>query len=389
MRILVTACPMYGHVNPMISLALAAQRAGHDVVVASGPEMVGHIERNGLAAWPIGPTHEDAGGVTHRMVVALGHDIDWLAYFESSADRRAADLMLRVQQWRPDLVVSEYTEVGGPIVAATIGARLVVHCLMKMPPQEIVDVYADLVGRLADKWGIARDADVFVNSTNLEPCPPAVRSGRNWPRAIPIRPEQPRPISGDDLPEWFPVLPHADSVLLTLGTVYHGNQAVLQTALHDLRDLPVNVLVAAGPGADPDRFGPQPENVRIEPLLPYPAVMPRCRLIASQGGTGVTLLGLALGLPQLVLPQGADQLDYGQGIQDAGAGLVLTPEHIVPGGVAAAAARLLDEPSFTAAARVIRAEIEAMPDPDEVMAILTDAPIVHSGHRLEERVTAG
>src|SRR5215467_10192590 len=125
MRILVTACPMYGHVNPMVSLALAAQRAGHDVVVGSGPEMVEHIERYGLTAWPIGPSHEEAGGVTHRMVVPLGHDIDWLTYFETSGYQRTADLLPRVEQWRPDLVISEELEVAGRIVAAKIGARAV------------------------------------------------------------------------------------------------------------------------------------------------------------------------------------------------------------------------------------------------------------------------
>jgi UDP:flavonoid glycosyltransferase YjiC (YdhE family) len=379
MRILVTACPMYGHVNPMLSLALAAQRAGHEVVVASGPDMASHIERSGLTAWPVGPTHEQAGGVTHSMVVPLGHDIDWLTYFEISGDQRAVDLLDRVDQWRPDLVISELLEVGGWIVASKIGARLVVHCLMRMSEPEILQPYEKLLGRLADKWGIANEADGFLSSTNLEPCPPALRSGRHWPHAIPIRPELPPPITGDGSLTWFDALPHANTVLLTLGTVYHGNQGVLQTALEDLRDLPVNVLVASGPGADPGRFGPQPTNVRIEPVFPYAAVMPRCRVIVSQGGTGVTLLGLAHGLPQLVLPQGADQLDYGLSIAQIGAGLVLTPEAIVPGGVAAAVTRLLAEASFAAAAETVRAEIEAMPDADAVVAILTGtgpAPVV-------------
>jgi UDP:flavonoid glycosyltransferase YjiC (YdhE family) len=36
MRILISAGPMYGHVNSVLPLAEAAQRAGHEVVLATG-----------------------------------------------------------------------------------------------------------------------------------------------------------------------------------------------------------------------------------------------------------------------------------------------------------------------------------------------------------------
>ena len=38
MRILFTACPMFGHVNTLLPLALAARRAGHSVVLATGAD---------------------------------------------------------------------------------------------------------------------------------------------------------------------------------------------------------------------------------------------------------------------------------------------------------------------------------------------------------------
>jgi UDP:flavonoid glycosyltransferase YjiC (YdhE family) len=364
---------MYGHVNPMLSLALAAQRAEHDVVVATGPDLATHAENHGLAVWPVGPTHEQAGGVTNRMVVALGHDIDWLTYFEETANLRCGDLLPRVAQWRPDLVLSEVFEFAGRIIAGRVDARLAVHGLMKAPPQDVWAPYVDLLGRLVDRWHPSRSAEELLDAVHLEPCPPTLRSGRTWPRAIAVRPSLPRPVSGERSPEWLDALPHAETVLLTLGTVYHGNQAVLQAALRDLRDLPVNVVVTAGPGAEPASFGPQPGNVRIESYLPYLDLMPRFRLVVSQGSIGVTLAGLVHAVPQLCLPQGADQLDYSSGIEDAGAALVLTPERIVPGAIAEAATRMLREPSFASASKVIQSEIAAMPDTDAVVAVLTGA----------------
>ena len=54
MRILVTAEPSYGHINPVLPLARAARDAGHDVVVATGAELLDHVRRHGLPVWPVG-----------------------------------------------------------------------------------------------------------------------------------------------------------------------------------------------------------------------------------------------------------------------------------------------------------------------------------------------
>jgi len=54
MRILCTSNPLVGHWLPMLPLARAAQEAGHDVVIATGPDAVPEIERRGFTAWSIG-----------------------------------------------------------------------------------------------------------------------------------------------------------------------------------------------------------------------------------------------------------------------------------------------------------------------------------------------
>jgi UDP:flavonoid glycosyltransferase YjiC (YdhE family) len=204
----------------------------------------------------------------------------------------------------------------------------------------------------------------------LEICPPALRPAgeRIWPKASPIRPALAPPRAGDRLPESFDALPYGDTVHLTLGTVYHSNRAVLQAALRGLRDLPVNIVVAAGPDVDPTTLGPQPAHILVESYVPYPLLLPKCRLVVSQGGFGVMLAGLDHGVPQLVIPQGADQFRNAEACRNAGAGLVLRPQQITAAAVTEGVIRLLDEPSFTVAAEAVQAEIQAMPDPDTVLA---------------------
>jgi UDP:flavonoid glycosyltransferase YjiC (YdhE family) len=61
MRILFTACPMFGHVNTLLPLALAARGPGHEVVLATGADHVGRVARTGLTAWAVGPTFAESG----------------------------------------------------------------------------------------------------------------------------------------------------------------------------------------------------------------------------------------------------------------------------------------------------------------------------------------
>src|SRR3712207_4453795 len=106
MRVLIVSGALHGHVNTTLPLALAAQQGGHAVAFATGPELAPALARRGLATWPVGPTHAQAGG---------NRQASWLAYFEATAERRAAELVPRAIAWKPDLVVHEETELSGPV----------------------------------------------------------------------------------------------------------------------------------------------------------------------------------------------------------------------------------------------------------------------------------
>ena len=56
LRVLFTGVPAYGHLLPMLPMMRAATRAGHDVRVATGRDMVDAMRRRGLSAYAVGPT---------------------------------------------------------------------------------------------------------------------------------------------------------------------------------------------------------------------------------------------------------------------------------------------------------------------------------------------
>ena len=364
MRILIVSGALYGHVNTVLPLALAARDAGHATVVASGPDFVEHIERRGLRSWAVGMTHEEAGGNRQES---------WLDYFATTAERRVADLLPMADRWKPELVIHEETELAGAVVATLAGARHAVHGLGVMPPSRIWPVFVQAIGMLGVRCGVPNVAARLAQAHYLHVCPSALQSDETpvWNNVLPLRPVAGLPELNERLPDRLDRLPFPRTIHLSFGTVYNGNVAILGQAIEGLGSLGANLIVTIGPNEDPSRCGPQPAHICIEPYLPHTLLLPRCDLVVSHGGAGIMFGALSHGIAQLVIPQGADQFLNADACTRSGAALTLAPDDTNARAINSAARRLLDEPQFAAAARGVQAEIAAMPDAAAVLKQLT------------------
>lgn len=152
-------------------------------------------------------------------------------------------------------------------------------------------------------------------------------------------------------------------IYVTLGTVAYGAVDVLRRAVTEAADHDAEVLVACGPSGDPTLLGALPGNVRVFRYLPQAALMSTVDLIVHHGGAGTMLSAAAHGVPQLVLPQGADQFVNADSIAAAGVGRRIGP---TPGAVGEAVGDLLGTCSERRAAATLQAEIAGMPSPDDV-----------------------
>jgi UDP:flavonoid glycosyltransferase YjiC (YdhE family) len=162
-------------------------------------------------------------------------------------------------------------------------------------------------------------ADGIRSATYLDICPPSLRTdGQSaWQQLQPLRPVAGDPAADERLPAALAALPHRQTIHLTLGTIFNEAAGVLETAIAGLRELSFNLVVTSGP---------EPPHVLIEPYIPHTLLLPHCRIVVSHGGAGIMLGALAHGLPQLILPQGADQFMNASACQSAGAALALTPD---------------------------------------------------------------
>lgn len=372
-RVLVTACPAYGHVLPVLPLVRAAVRAGHDVRVATGPDLVGPLTARGLDAHPIGPSwarswaeHDAVWADQERSEERKMMD-GVVALFGSPALARLADLVAMARGWRPELVVHEVLEMGGPLLGQRLGVPGVVHGLGPMFPS-----YAQLIAPAGAEIGVPELWSRVSAERALDLCPPSLQPDGPppWPDAEPIRPS-----AG----EWGPVPPEVAEVLaggrpiayFTLGTVKNDDTADFAAGLAALAAYDGVVVATTGRRLAADELGPLPGNVVVAEFVPQTCVLERADLVVSHSGSGTMLGALSYGVPQVALPRGTDQPQNAELLARAGAGVVVAPGDYGLETIRAAVAEVTGDPAYRAAAERVRAEIAAMPDADTVWAGLS------------------
>jgi UDP:flavonoid glycosyltransferase YjiC (YdhE family) len=382
MRVLVATTPGYGHVLPLVPLARALREAAHDVLWATAADAGVLVAAAGIDTQPAGLTEEELLPLRadlRRRAAPLRPD--QLAGFMFPnmfgglrAPRMVDQLLELARSWAPDLIVHEQGELASPLVAALVGVPSVAHGFGSAIPPAFL---AEAGERVAPMWRAhARDLPPYAGcfqTLYLDPYPPSMQ--RTGADHIPVRQLiRPVPYTGEDPAELPPLVTTPDErplVYLTLGTV-SNDEALLADLLAALSPLPIRVLATVGPIADPAAIGAQPPHITVEQFVSQTAVLPHCDVVVSHAGSGTVLGALVLGLPQVCLPQAADQFRNSEAVQRNGTGVVVRPDELTPERLAGAVLSLVGPSPCRDRAVQTAAEIAGMPAPAEVVTVLAD-----------------
>jgi len=375
-RVLFSSTFGYGHMFPMYPLARAFRAAGHDVLWATSADAGDRLEAAGLPAAPsglAGPELRERVGSLQGRVASVSPRERAAFMFprlfgETLTPPMAADLLPLATSWQPDLMVHEHGELASPLVGAVLQVPSVTHAFGGgIPPSMLEDAGARLAGLWAEHGQALPPYAGSFTTLYLDICPPSVQSVPldHVPARQPLRPVADSGGGAGPLPHYL----ERDGrplVYVTLGTV-QNRLPLLAPAVAALAALPVRVLVTVGPDGDPDALGPQPDHVHVERWVDQPRVLQHCDVVVSHAGSGTFLGALAEGLPQLCLPQAADQFRNSEGGRRAGAAVVLGPDESSPEAIASAVGALLTDDVLRRRARGVADEIAAMPSPGDVV----------------------
>jgi UDP:flavonoid glycosyltransferase YjiC (YdhE family) len=369
LNVLFSVRPFRGHLHPLIPLARAFRRAGHQVAVASAEDVAAVVTGAGLPWLP--------AGLNPREV--------WQQCEEEESDygylpvrSKVADLLeIALEQFRPDVIIREPTDLAPAVAAEVAGAVSVIYGIGNfIPVKSWRHLKADETLRtLRREYGLAEDPgldslyrDLYLSVLS----PPFERADRlpvaavqrlrytTWDGDTNFTPwitgatasEDP-PASADDRP----------AVLVTLGTVYNYVSDLFSRFLEALGTEPIDVICTLGDGADEAVLANAPANVRFERYLPHSSILPRCQAMLCHAGFNTTMGCLQAGVPLVCVPLGSDQEFNARRCASAGLGLWLRPEEASVEAIRDAVRSVLADPSFTTKARAFADDMASRPGP--------------------------
>lgn len=416
MRVLITVFAAKPHFYNLVPLAWALRAAGHDVVVASQPDLAETIAATGLTAVPVGDelnlagafqTDEpDDGGTSFQRLTGLNEldpaKLTWnyvlgvftigcaMEYEYLAGRSMLDDLVEFAREWRPDLVVWDALTFAGAIAATACGAAharvLFGHdyvfrmyqdyraMLAGLPADQRDDPVTDwLTGRL-DRYGAAFHPglarELMTGQWTVDPTPTWMR----LPLDLTYVPVRYVPFNGPTtVPGWVHEPPSRPRVCLSLGVsgrelfggdeVGSGDLVTVADLLDALADFDIELIATLN--AEQLASVPElPDNVRAVDFIPLNELLPSCSAVIHHGGFGTTGNVLAHGVPSIVIPAPWwDAARLARLLEDRGAGFLLDHGDLTRTALRSRLATLLAEPSFRAAAAAVRDELHAAPSP--------------------------
>jgi UDP:flavonoid glycosyltransferase YjiC (YdhE family) len=375
-KIMFASLGAYGHLYPMMPLAVACAEAGHEVVIATGKPFLERLPLATVPGYPQDLEIDWAIQETRRRHPDLhGQELSLAMFADVAAENVSPTMIEQCERLRPDLVIYEGMDSGAGVAAHVLGIPAAAYAIGLMTT-DYSALHPLTVGYQRDIW-LRRDRtppeqNGLLAAAVINPAPPSIgRTGETQVMTIPIRSVAYNESSAG-VPAWLQAPRTRPRVYLTLGTVSFGAVEVLSHAIGEIAPLNVDILVAVGPEGEPAALGELPDNVRVERFVAQSEVLPLVDLIMHHGGTGTVLGALAAGLPQLLLPQGADQFVNAEILTAAGVVRALTSDPQQSGAIGEAVQPLLGDCPERQAASRLRDEIASMPAPADVVPALVE-----------------
>jgi UDP-glucoronosyl and UDP-glucosyl transferase len=391
MRVLFSTTAGSGHFGPLIPFAKGCCDAGHEVKVAAPASFAAAVTGAGFDHAPFADVPQEIMGPIFGRLPDLSFEEaneTVLAEIFGRLDAQAAlpGLTDVIDVWCPDIVVREPCEFASLVAADRVGvAQVQVAIGMGGNAGYALPILAAPLAELSVIAGLPDDrAFATMLSTPGFTCVPAVLDGfaaheltgdASTSAAGPVwrfRDASLNAVPGSLPPPWGD--PDRPLVYITFGSVTAGlgpYSALYPATLDALADMPIRVLMTTGADGDPATLEPVPANAHVERWWPQTDVMPHAAVVVGHGGFGTTMMALAAGVPQVVVPLFAfDQTINAERVAAIGAGI-----H-VPGGPAAVAnipsalSRVLTEPTYRDGTRAVAADIAQLPDTTASVPIL-------------------
>lgn len=427
-RILFTVWPFAGHIYPSLAVAAPLAARGHEIGFYTGADGAVRAERAGYRAFPFEAIDEsrlyDTMFQRDHLLDSARHprrSLDVLrAWLIETIEPQLQDLSAVLQEWRPDVIVTD-PGMWAPITVLqereAIPVAVLAYVTGAMIPGPELPIFGlglPQMGGWSRRWlgqGIKWATDRLLAGSRDEVnqirrrhrLPPIDVPVSEYAGRMPLylvtsspaldynRKDLPASVhyvgpclpdgSHLELPAWIEALPTSEPwILVSEGTLHTQRPFVLQAAAEGLAGLPMQVIMTTGGDRDPDSLGlgPLAPNIHVDRFVPYAKLLPKIDVMVTTGGAGTVLYALDAGVPQVVIPTEWDKLENAQRVADARAGIRLAPRRVSAASLRAAVQKVLDGPAYLAGAGRIAGSFRRCGGPEQAATLiegLVAAPI--------------
>jgi UDP:flavonoid glycosyltransferase YjiC (YdhE family) len=381
MRVLMTTKSGAGHFGPLVPFARALRRSGADVVIAAPRQAAPMVRAARLPLWAV---DDPPAGERDAIFAAVRQST------QPEAKRIVGDVFARIDAraaypgvlaacrvWRPDVVISEITEFAGPLAADAIDVpSIAVGISQQGRTEQVMPLVVPALDELRARFDVAPDPGgarmvgrpyfTLMPEALEDPATPRSDAALRFREVI----RGPRAV----LPDWWDG-DQRPLIYLTFGSVAPTMDffpGMYREAIDALALLPARVLVTIGRERDPSELGALPPNVHVERWVAQNDVMPHAAAMVCHGGSGTVTMGLAAGVPTVVVPLFADQSWNSERIAALGAGIELPGGPDAATDVGEAVLSLLADPSYRHTAERIAAQMQSLPPVEAAVGVVRD-----------------
>jgi MGT family glycosyltransferase len=400
------SAPLFGHLDwgGFLKTAQALKEQGHTVTWLSQSQIGGYLVQQGIPfipiaetgwLWPPPPPPDPADlSPDEAMFIRYKRALDtWLS---EELIKQAVNELLRVadEVGQPDVLVSDPFITASAIAAEKMGAKLAICGWPATEPLEeenLLAVQKELavdsqqrIARLNQHFG-TKGENFAIGPT------PSIQSphlhisyfSTNWYRMEQTFLPQTKFVGGEASPpqtpepDWLKDLAAAETVLITLGSVFIGDLGFFAWAAQSayrLGWIPIVVIGRREFSAEEkaELISALPPHTRLLNWVDYNHVMPRTRLIVHHGGMGTTHAAVLHALPQVVVPHAADQRGQAKRVSYAKVGIHLTAHDVRNGQLFDGIRAVGTDDKVRQQAYELAKEFAALGGPPRAAALLAD-----------------
>ncbi len=376
-RILLTLLPLTGHLHPVLALAEALERRGHEIAWAVHRNELGDRLPAGSTFFPL-----DEGRVRPEPASGQVRGLDSVRlFFEDYAmpltEQSLLPLERAVREFEPDLIAADYQMPAGALVARQCAVPWVslvttTASILKMSPavhEWVAAQYMDLQRRYLPAPRVAEFPDfspdgVAVFSIEALAGTPEARVDAPLTFVGPARGGKRQEVSFP----WEWLRPGCQRLLASLGTVSRDlDPRFFETIIEAMRDLPqIQAILVAPPALSVGA----PDNVLVRDYVPQIDLLDHVDAVICHAGHNTVCEALLKGVPLIVSPIRDDQPVIARRVVESGTGLFLRHGKATPAAARAAIESILSTPSLVENARRLQSAMQATPGADGAVDLI-------------------